>query len=215
MASTRSSSALRRRWHRFVVLRRRWLAAGLAGLAVLVGWRGSEVPAPPTRAVVVAAHDLAGGARLTAADLAVRRLPAESAPEGSAATARTWTGRTLAAPLRAGEVLTDRRVVVPGLADGYPGLVAVPVRVAEAGVLRLLRVGDTVDVVAAPVQGAGRAWVAAPGATVVAVPAEDEDRGPPVEAAGGGLVVLAVPPEEVLGLVAAASTRLISLTWSG
>jgi hypothetical protein len=87
------------------------------------------------------------------------------------------------------------------------------VRLAEAGVLRLLRVGDTVDVVAAPVQGSGRAWVAAPGARVVAVPAPQTGEATSVDTVGGGLVVLAVPPEEVTGLVAAAGTRLLTVTW--
>ena len=214
MAAPRSLITLRRRWHRFVVLRRRWLAAALAGLAVLVGVRGTDRPPPPTRSVVVAARDLPGGATLSAADLVVRRVPPEVAPSGAAATTRTWTGRTLAAPVRAGEVLTDRRVVTPGLVDGYPGLVAVPLRVAEAGVLRMLRVGDQVDVVASPVEGAGRAWVAAPAARVVAVP-QARDDADPVETVGGGLVVVAVPEEEVLELVAAASTKLLTVTWDG
>jgi hypothetical protein len=112
-------------------------------------------------------------------------------------------------------VLTDRRVVAPSLVAGYPGLVAVPVRVAEAGVLRLLRPGDSVDVLAAPVQGAGRAWVVAPDAQVVTVPDEDTGRASSVEAVGGGLVVLAVPPEQVESLVAAAGSRLLTVTWSG
>ncbi len=213
-AAPRSLTDLRRRWHRFVVLRRRWLAAALAGLAVLVGLRGTAPPDPTTRAVAVAARDLPGGQSLSAGDLAVRRLPPEAVPSGATATTGDWAGRTLAAPVRAGEVLTDRRVVAPGLAAGYPGLVAVPVRVAEAGVLGLLRVGDAVDVVAAPVQGSGRAWVAAPGARVVAVPRPGEDAASSVDAVGGGLVVVAVPQDQVLGLVAAASTRLLTVTWT-
>jgi Flp pilus assembly protein CpaB len=206
---------VRRSLHRFVVLRRRWLAAGLAGLAVLVGIRGTAPADLPTRDVVVAARDLPGGTPLGATDLVVRRLPPEAVPAGAAATGASWAGRTLAAPVRAGEVITDRRVVEPGLVEGYPGLVAVPVRVAEAGVLRLLRVGDAVDLVAAPVQGSGRAWVAAPAARVVAVPEDDEDdRAAAVDTIGGGLVVVAVPPDQALGLVAAASTRLLTVTWS-
>ena len=193
------------------MLRRRWLAAGLAGLAVLFALWGTGPPSPPTRSVVVAARDLPGGQALTAADLVVRRVPESSVPSG-AASARTLAGRTLAAPVRAGEVLTDRRVVAPSLVAGYPGLVAVPVRVAEAGVLRLLRVGDAVDVVAASPGGAGRAWVAAPSARVVAVPEPVEDSAA-ADTAGGGLVVLAVTPEEALGLAGAASTGLLTVTW--
>ena len=207
-------SPLRRRLHRVVVLRRRWLAAGLAGLAVLVALRGTGPPTVPTRAVVVAAHDLPGGGTLAAGDLVVRRVPAGAAPSGRAVTADLG-GRTLASPVRAGEVLTDRRVVAPSLVAGYPGLVGVPVRLGEAGVLRLLRPGDVVDVLAAPVRGGGRAWVAAPAARVVTIPTGHVEEATSVEAVGGGLVVLAVPPEQVAGLVTAAATRLLTVTWSG
>jgi Flp pilus assembly protein CpaB len=209
-----ASSSVRRRLHRFVVLRRRWLAAGLACLAVLVGLRGTDPPPPPTRSVVVAARDLPGGGALGAGDLVVRRLPADAVPSGATAVVADLAGRTLAAPVRAGEVLTDRRVVAPSLVAGYPGLVAVPVRVAEAGVLRLLRVGDVVDVVAAPVDGSGRAWVAAPSARVVVVPEPDERDASAADTVGGGLVVVAVTPDQALGLVGAASARLLTVTWS-
>ncbi len=215
MAAPHGLGSLRRRVHRFLVLRRRWVAATLAGLAVLLALRGTAPPDPPTGAVVVAARDLPSGAVLSDADLAVRRLPPEAVPSGTTGSATSWSGRTLAAPVRAGEALTDRRVVAGGLVAGYPGLVAVPVRVAEAGVLDLLRVGDVVDLVAAPVQGGGRAYVAAPGAQVVTVPRDDEARSATaVDAVGGGLVVVAVPPDRALGLVAAASTRLLTVTWS-
>ena len=200
------------------MLRRRWLAAGLAGLAALLALRATSPPPPPTRPVVVAAHDLAAGRALSAGDLVVRRLPPEAVPSGAASTTGRWAGRVLAGPVRSGEVLTDRRVVEPGLVAGYPGMVAVPVRVAEAGVLRLLRVGDEVDLVAAPVEGAGRAYVAAPAARVVAVPRAEQAGSAPVDtvdAVGGGLVVVGVPADQALGLVAAASTRLLTVTWSG
>jgi hypothetical protein len=41
-------------------------------------------------------------------------------------------GRTLAGPVRAGEPVTDVRLVSPSLAAGYPGRVLVPVRIADA-----------------------------------------------------------------------------------
>jgi hypothetical protein len=136
-------------------------------------------------------------------------------PAGAAARVPRWTGRTLTGPLREGEVLTDRRVLEPGLVEGYPGMVAVPVRVAEAGVLRLLRVGDEVDLVAAPVEGSGRAYVAAPSARVVAVPADPDRTSTSADTLGGGLVVVAVPEELATGLVAAAASRLLTVTWGG
>lgn len=63
-------------------------------------------------------------------------------------------------------------------------MVAAPVRIADAGAVRLLRPGDRVDVVAADGGSAGR--VVATGARVTAVPdfAADET---------GALIVLSVP----------------------
>ena len=57
--------------------------------------------------------------------------------------------------------------------------------------------------------------VAAPGARVVTVPETDEEEATSVDTVGGGLVVVAVSPDDALGLVAAASTRLLTVTWSG
>ena len=60
--------------------------------------------------------------------------------------------------VRRGEVLTDVRLVGAGGARGLgPGLVAAPVRVADAETVALLRPGDVVDVLAAePTDGAAR-----------------------------------------------------------
>jgi hypothetical protein len=58
-------------------------------------------------------------------------------------------GRVLAGAMRRGEVLTDARLVGGGLLEGYgPGVAAVPVRMADAGAVRLLKPGDRIDVLA-------------------------------------------------------------------
>lgn len=208
---------LRRRLHRFVVLRRPWLVAALVGLAVLSGLRAVAPPAPATEPVVVAAHDLEGGETLGSEDLVVRRWSPGTVPRGITSRTADLVGRTLASPLRAGEPVSDRRVVAPGLLAGYPGLEAVPVRVAEADVAPLLRVGDTVDVVA--VGGSGRAWTAARDARVLALPrAEDEATaglsGDLSGAVGGAVVLLGVPADVALRLVSAGSSGPLTLTWS-
>ena len=147
---SRRAAARWRRIRRLVLVRRRMVAALLAGLAVLTGVRAASMPATEMTAVVVAADDLPGGSTLTLHDVTTVELPLDAVPSGALPRAEAVDGRVLAAPLREGEPLTDVRLVAPGLLDGYPGLVAAPVRVADPAVVRLLGVGDRVDLVAVP-----------------------------------------------------------------
>jgi Flp pilus assembly protein CpaB len=187
------------------------LAACLAGLAVLTGFRAAAAPAQPTVAVVVAGHDLPGGSVVSVGDLETADYPVDTAPEGAQASAGALTGRVLAAPLRKGEPVTDVRLVAPGLLSGYPGRVAAPVRVADAGAIALLRVGDRVDLLAASPEG-GEATVLVPLAPVVALPDPGAtDAGLAGGAIGGGLLVVAVTPEEALALAQAAVTAVLSV----
>jgi Flp pilus assembly protein CpaB len=161
--------------------------------------------------VVVAAHDLPGGAPLTAGDLVRTALPVEAVPGGAASDPGPLLGRTLASPVRQGEPVTDVRVVGEGLLSGYPLRVAAPVRIGDSGAARLLRVGDRVDVVATD-PGSGRARVLTRLAPVVALPRE-RSAGGPMESglAGGALMVVAVPPETAVKLAGAAASDLLSV----
>ncbi|QXG74943.1 Flp pilus assembly protein CpaB [Modestobacter sp. L9-4] len=188
--------------------------------------------APTTVPVVVAAADLAAGAALTAADLAVALVPADSAPAGVVTDVPQLTGAVLASPLRAGEPVTDVRVVGPGLWAAVPtGQVAAPVRLADLAVATLLRAGDRVDVLAAgdtaPVPAdpvptgseqadgakagstpAHTVQVVAAGALVLAAPtpAPEDDDGT------DGLLVLAVSPDTAGRLAAAAASATLTVT---
>ena len=193
-------AAVLRSVRRAVRLRRRLLAAGLAAGAVALGLGVVAPPPPPTTPVVVAVADLRGGGVLAASDLAVRRFPPAAVPAGAARSPSRWMGRTLAAPVRAGEPLTDVRVVGPGLVAGYgPGVVAAPVRIADAGSVALTRVGDRVDVIAPDPRGQLPPTLAVGNAAVVAIPAVDDDLG---SSTSGALVVLAVSPMEAERLAA-------------
>lgn len=202
--------SLRRRWRGFVVLHRRLLVALAVGLAVLTGLRTLSPPPPPTTAVVVAAHDLPGGRLLARGDVVVRRVPAHAVPGGAAAEVSAVEGRMLAAPVRAGEVLTDRRVLGAGLLQAHPGAVAVPVRLPDAEVRELLRVGDHVDLVAASPRGP--ATVVAAGAPVLALP---WPAGGSTTAPTGALVVVAVPEPDVLDVTSAAAAGVIGVVLLG
>ncbi|MCW2792592.1 MAG: hypothetical protein JWO76_1690, partial [Nocardioides sp.] len=120
-------------------------------------------------------------------------------------------GRTLAAPLRRGEPLTDVRLVGPALAEGHPGVTAVPVRLPDAGSVDLLRVGDRIDLVAADPQGSGAEVVAA-GVPVLAIPRKEADAG------GGGLsgrlVVVGAAAGDVARIADAAVRYFLSFTFA-
>lgn len=197
---------VRRAVRRRVLARRRPLAAGCAAIAVVAGVHAARPPAGPTVAVTVAARDLASGIVLGRDDLVVRRYPAGSAPAGSDPDA---VGRTLAAPVREGEPVTDVRLVAPSLVAGYPGRVALPVRIADADAVALLRAGDRIALVAADPRRGTASYVAID-VPVLSLPAPaDHDSG----AAGltGRLVVVAALPEDVDQIAGAAATDLISV----
>lgn len=198
---------------RTVLAWRRPLAALLAVVAVLAGVRAAQAPPSPSQLVVVASRDLDGGRPLTAADLVRRELPTEAVPAGSSTRTAPLLGRTLAAPVRQGEPVTDVRVVGAGLLQAHPGAVAAPVRVSEAGMARLLRVGDHVDVVATD-PATGRAEVVSRRAPVIALPRRPRAATDPAGSttlSGGALVMLAVPSETAVELAGAAATDVLSL----
>jgi Flp pilus assembly protein CpaB len=118
----------------------------------------------------------------------------------------------LAAPVRAGEAVTDVRVVGPRLWSRVPaGQVAAPVRLADLAVATLLRAGDRVDVLAAGDDGGGEpaVQVVAEDALVLTAPAPDGDQ---PTGDGSGLLVLAVPPETAHRLAGAAASATLTVT---
>jgi Flp pilus assembly protein CpaB len=130
-------------------------------------------------------------------------------PGGALTTAHQATGRLLAAPVRRGETLLDVRLAGPRLLAGFPGgLLAVPVRVADAASVALLSAGDRVDVLAAGTAAGGPVYatVVAADAAVLAVPTA-------IDAGGeGALVVLATTPSVAARLASAAVSSRLSIT---
>jgi Flp pilus assembly protein CpaB len=191
-----------------VLARRRPLAAVSAAVAVLAAVHAARPPGDATVPVTVAADDLVSGTVLSPGDLQVRRLPEGSAPAGLATHV---VGRTLASPVRAGEPITDVRLVAPALASGYPGRVAMPVRIADPDMVGLLRVGDRVDLVAADPRR-GTATSVALDAPVIALPSPGAGEG--ANTLGGRLVVVAASPADVDQIAGAAATDLLSVVIS-
>lgn len=200
---------LRRAVRRAVLGRRRLLAALCAGIAVAAGVRAASAPPPPTVPVMTAAHDLEAGAVLRDSDLRPLQFAPDSVPGGLVSDA---VGRTLAAPVRAGEPITDVRLVGQDLARAHRELATMPVRLPDAGQLALLSVGDRIDLVATDAQR-GDTTVVTSGALVLALPRADDS----ARAAGtapGGVVVLGVRPEDVVAVADAAARSFLSYVFT-
>jgi Flp pilus assembly protein CpaB len=184
------------------------IAAVLTAGAVLAGMRAVAPPPPDTVAVLVAARDLPSGTVLDEHDLVERDFPAALAPHGASGPA---AGRVLAAPVRSGEVLTDVRLVGPGLADAVPGETVLPVRLPDAGMAALLRAGDEVDLLATD-PGTGDTAVVARDVTVLATPTGVPDG--PAGGAGGALVVVGASESEAIAIAGAALGQFLTVSWS-
>lgn len=202
-------TSARRSLRRVVMARRRPLAALLAAAAVAAGIQTVRAEPPARVLVTVAAHDLPAGQVLTTEDVRRVGFAPDSVPENLAQDA---PGRTLAAPLRAGEPVTDVRLVGPALIDGYPGRVAVPVRLPDGAMAGLLRVGDRIDLVAADPQG-GAAEVVARDVPVLALPDVPADTG--ATGLTGRLVVVGAAPHDVTRIADAAVRTFITIAFAG
>lgn len=193
-------------WHR------RLLAAGLAAAAVAFALSALKPPPPAQVSVVVAARDLPGGTTLTGLDVAHRLWPTNAVPESALTITGSAVGRLLASAIRAGEPLTDVRLLGPALLGSLrSGQVAAPVRVADPTAVTLLHAGDLIDVLAAnpgdSVASGARAAVVAAAVRVIAVPVPRDT----ASASEGALVVLAVDDATALDLARASVNARLSV----
>ncbi|MFD1859148.1 hypothetical protein EHW97_02890 [Aeromicrobium camelliae] len=128
------------RLSRFLADHRRVLAAVLAGLAMFAALT-ALTSEPASRTVLVASRDLPSGHVLEDSDVERVAMPEAAAVETVAEPA----GRMSAGAMRAGEPLTDRRVIDPR--DLPDGRVLASIAV-ERSAAELVRPGDAVDVLA-------------------------------------------------------------------
>lgn len=193
-------------WHR------RKLAVVAAMGAVAAGITAATPPAPPTVSVVVAARQLAGGQQLAAGDLATRQLPQTAVPDDAISNPSAVVGRTLVAPLSRGSALTSLSVIGahPTVSSGD---VIAPVRISDAAVIGLLRVGDRVDIVAADPESGGGAHVVAEQVRVVTIPRSSDSSSSldPDSSDPQTLVLVEVTTHEATALADAAAGSQLSL----
>ncbi|BAX94181.1 hypothetical protein MSG_04059 [Mycobacterium shigaense] len=158
--------------------------------------------------VVVATRDLTPGAALSPDDVHLEKRLTATLPDGSRDDLAAVVGSTLTGPARRGEVLTDVRLLNSRLADAAigskagPGARIVPLHLVDGALIDLVRVGDVVDVLAAPNTEAdpGKApvgKVVATDAVIVLVSAKQK-----VQAADGDRVVLVALSARVANTVA-------------
>jgi hypothetical protein len=213
---SRLSLWLRPDWTR-TVLARRVAAGGLVVLAGIAALRSN--PDGDYARVVVAEHDLRPGAALTAADIRLEKRLTSTVPDGARTDVGAVVGSTLAGPTRRGEVLTDVRLLGARLAEAAigskagPGARIVPLHLADGALIDLVRVGDVVDVLAAPATVSPETAHVAPkvvatDAVVVLVSAKEK-----LQAAESDRVVLVALPARVANTVAGSALgQAVTLT---
>lgn len=205
---SRLSRALRPDFTRTALARR--IAAG-ALVLLAAGAALRPDPADAHTDVVVAAHDLSPGVALTSDDVRIEKRSAPTVPDGARSAVDEVVGATLAGATRRGEVLTDARVLGPRLAGltAGPDARIVPLHLADAAVLDLVRPGDVVDILGAPSAGTeAHPRLVAANAVVVLVSARPK-------AAGGGndrVVLVALPAAAANTLAAATLVQTVTLT---
>lgn len=191
------------RWHR------RKLGALCAAVAVFASLSALRPPAPPTVPVLTAAHDLAAGATLRAADLAEARLPRDLAPTPSLG-ATHLIGRSLAAAVARGTPLTRLSLAGEAWTSLPPGRVAVAVRLQDGALAGLLSPGQHVGLLAVDPRSPTNASLLTPDAVVLAIPPVPPSSG---TAMAGRLVVFEVSSGEAAMVTSSAVSRYLSVIW--
>ncbi|MHA7263919.1 RcpC/CpaB family pilus assembly protein [Arthrobacter sp. TMN-37] len=205
------------RLRRTILRHRRLIAAALLCAAAGTCVEAFLPRGEPLTPVVAAASDLAIGTVLSAGDLDLAALPRAAVPPGASGRPAELVGRQLAAPLRRGDILTDTRLVGPGLLTGTaPGTVAVPLRPADPSTVRLVAAGQRVDVVVSTGNGyetAAEAKVIARDLAVLWAPPSGKDSSSPWPGAPAesGLVVVAASPGDAAALAGSSSAGDVHL----
>lgn len=197
------------------------LVLALLGIALL--FRG-DPDSDPIR-VVTATRDVTSGQIVTNNDLGISEFTADQLPEGTVTDIGDVIGRTVAGPIRRGEIVTDVRTVGPRLAResiGTDDARIVPVRLADAAVSDMLRSGDVVDVLTVGTETVAAVGtdtpnsstsdnipkVLASGAVVVVVTAKESGRNQQEQ-----VVMLALPTEAATRVAAASLVNAITVTF--
>lgn len=212
------AAPLRHRWEALArrssfgrtLLLRRAIAAVLVGLAAVLAMAPGQARSAD-HSVVVAARDLAAGTVLEPGLVTLRGIPEQVVPDGAVRIPAAVLGRTLAAPVRRGEPLTDVRLTGSDLTRAIstnPDTVSVSLRLADPGVATLLRPGAIVDVVTVG-ERQDEPVILARGARVLAV----LEAGTRTGERAGKLVLVALDPVAATRVAAASISQTLTVTF--
>ena len=179
---------------------RRLIAAALACVAVLCALSVVRPAPPATFTALAAATDLPAGTALRAEDLTPAEVPESFPAPGAIVNLDAADGRLLSAPMRAGEILTESRLVQ---SSPDAGTLAVPVRLADADVAGLLEPGMTLDLVSAT-RGSGPI-VVADRVRIITVPRRSGAFGSSADRTAGSLLLVAADRATAIRLAAAST----------
>lgn len=172
-------------------LRRRILAGVLLAVAAGALVVDAIGPSRGMTQVVVASRSFDAGTVLEDSDVTIREFPTESVPEG-VVDREAATGRYVAGPVAAGEILTEQRLAGGRLAElltADPEADVVAVTPQDSGLTPMLRTGDRVDVLTAG-EEPGSVLAIARGARVISTPTD-------------GRLLLATDPDSAAAIAAA------------
>jgi pilus assembly protein CpaB len=156
--------------------------------------------------VVIATHDLAAGAVVTAADVHTAQWPASLRPATALSALTDAVGRRVAGRLGAGELFTSTRLAGSELTAGLTaGLIAVPVPLVDAAAASLIRAGDRVDLLSPPGLTNQQAQIVASALLVLAVLPNDSG-----SANGGAQLVVAADSAAELRIAQAIATPMLA-----
>lgn len=184
----------------------------MAAAAVASAVQAARPADPPTARAAMVVSDLPAGHILQPDDVRARDVPTDLLPQGALAIDDLPVGRPVAAPLRAGQLLTDLSVVSPTALHSHPpGTVLATVRITDPAAIETVAVGDRVSVLGADLRAVGPAAVVARRVLVVALPSEESGAG----LGQGRPVVLAVDEATALSLAGASVGSALSLVVTG
>jgi len=199
------------------------IALALGGLLASVVYRSLQRSTAPARAgtdVVIAANDIAVGAKLSDNDLRVVQFPAQDLPNGYFHSKARAIGRGVILPISRGEFILTNKLAGENAGSGLPGLIppgmrAVSVRVNDVvAVAGFVVPGTRVDVLLTgnPAGAAEQQTTTVLENVAVLASGQRLERNSAGEPQSAPVITLLVSPEDAQKLTLASSEGRIQLT---
>ncbi len=180
---------------------------------------GTNANKEPGVDVVVAANDIAVGAKIEDKDIKVARFPASDAPPGYYSRKQQVLGRGVVQQIGKGEFLLSNKLAAENAGSGLPGLIppgmrAVSVRVNEVvGVAGFVQPGTRVDVLLTGSPGSGQQQTTTVLENVGVIAAGPRlERNAAGEAQVTAVITLLVSPDDAQKLTLASTEGRIQLS---